>query len=234
MAPAARRVRRRTPVLLELGIATMIVTPGEAVPEQASSGPVCARSASWRCRKRRPAVVSSGGDGARDALFPVLGTLSRAKTFAALVEAVARSAAASPRRPGAGRAAGAPRFPLSGGKPGLRIVGEVADEKLPQLYSGALAFVYPSLYEGFGLAGTGGHAVRRLRDCLARRGGSGRRPRSTPTPQEWREPCAKRRGAGVEASLRARSLAAPESFPGRGRPRPDSPGLREARRRFGR
>jgi glycosyltransferase involved in cell wall biosynthesis len=36
-------------------------------------------------------------------------------------------------------------------EPGLRIMGEVADETLPQLYSGALAFVYPSLYEGFGL-----------------------------------------------------------------------------------
>jgi glycosyltransferase involved in cell wall biosynthesis len=31
------------------------------------------------------------------------------------------------------------------------MMGEVADEKLPQLYSGALAFVYPSRYEGFGL-----------------------------------------------------------------------------------
>ena len=30
-------------------------------------------------------------------------------------------------------------------------MGEVADAELPGLYSGALAFVYPSLYEGFGL-----------------------------------------------------------------------------------
>ena len=34
---------------------------------------------------------------------------------------------------------------------GLRLAGEVADSELPALYSGALAFVYPSLYEGFGL-----------------------------------------------------------------------------------
>jgi hypothetical protein len=33
--PAAKRVRRRTPILLDLGIATMIVTPGEAVRKQA-------------------------------------------------------------------------------------------------------------------------------------------------------------------------------------------------------
>jgi glycosyltransferase involved in cell wall biosynthesis len=36
-------------------------------------------------------------------------------------------------------------------EPGLRVVGEVPDEKLAELYSAALAFVYPSLYEGFGL-----------------------------------------------------------------------------------
>src|SRR4029077_4018189 len=36
-------------------------------------------------------------------------------------------------------------------EPGLRLAGEVADGELPALYSGALAFVYPSLYEGFGL-----------------------------------------------------------------------------------
>jgi len=36
-------------------------------------------------------------------------------------------------------------------EPGLRIVGEVSDEKLAQLLAGTLAFVYPSFYEGFGL-----------------------------------------------------------------------------------
>jgi glycosyltransferase involved in cell wall biosynthesis len=33
----------------------------------------------------------------------------------------------------------------------ILLPGFVADEELPQLYSNALAFVYPSLYEGFGL-----------------------------------------------------------------------------------
>jgi glycosyltransferase involved in cell wall biosynthesis len=36
-------------------------------------------------------------------------------------------------------------------EPGLRILGEIPERDLPQLYSQALAFVYPSLYEGFGL-----------------------------------------------------------------------------------
>ena len=46
------------------------------------------------------------------------------------------------------RRADAPPIPE---EPGLRLAGEVADRDLPALYSGALAFVYPSLYEGFGL-----------------------------------------------------------------------------------
>ncbi|HEX6794472.1 MAG TPA: glycosyltransferase family 1 protein [Casimicrobiaceae bacterium] len=33
----------------------------------------------------------------------------------------------------------------------IRFLGRVADERLPSLYAGAAAFVFPSLYEGFGL-----------------------------------------------------------------------------------
>ena len=42
-------------------------------------------------------------------------------------------------------------FPALPDEPGLRILGEVSDDDLAALYSQALAFVYPSLYEGFGL-----------------------------------------------------------------------------------
>jgi len=42
-------------------------------------------------------------------------------------------------------------FPALPEEPGLKMLGEVADSELPGLYSGALACVYPSLYEGFGL-----------------------------------------------------------------------------------
>jgi len=34
---------------------------------------------------------------------------------------------------------------------GVRLLGRVEDEVLPVLYSGATGFVYPSIYEGFGL-----------------------------------------------------------------------------------
>jgi glycosyltransferase involved in cell wall biosynthesis len=36
-------------------------------------------------------------------------------------------------------------------QPGLILRGEAPEEELPELYSGASAFVYPSHYEGFGL-----------------------------------------------------------------------------------
>src|SRR5204863_5237773 len=42
-------------------------------------------------------------------------------------------------------------FPPLPDEPGLRVLGEVPDSDLPALYYGALAFVYPSSYEGFGL-----------------------------------------------------------------------------------
>jgi glycosyltransferase involved in cell wall biosynthesis len=37
------------------------------------------------------------------------------------------------------------------GAPAVRWLGHVGDDELPALYSGARCFVYPSLYEGFGL-----------------------------------------------------------------------------------
>ena len=42
-------------------------------------------------------------------------------------------------------------FPSSPPEPGLRTRGRSQRRRTGRLYSGALAFVYPSLYEGFGL-----------------------------------------------------------------------------------
>lgn len=50
----------------------------------------------------------------------------------------------------------------------VMLLGFVPDEDLPALYRGAIFFVYPSLYEGFGLptrsdvAGDTGHRVEHL------------------------------------------------------------------------
>src|SRR5271157_6451075 len=152
--PAARRVRRRTPALLELGIATMIVTPGEAVRKQAIER--------FRLRPDRVVAVPEAAApwfrpvaagcplGPATPYFLFVGTLEPRKNLPALVEAWRE---VQRRHPVELVLAGRRRadFPALAEEPGLRIVGEVADEELPQLYSGALAFVYPSLYEGFGL-----------------------------------------------------------------------------------
>jgi glycosyltransferase involved in cell wall biosynthesis len=147
---AAKRVRRRTPVLLELGIATMIVTPGEAVRKQAIER--------FRLRPERVVAVPEAAaawfrpvaTAPATPYFLFVGTLEPRKNLAALVEAwreVRRHHPVELVLAGRRRS----DFAALAKEPGLRIMGEVPDEALPQLYSGALAFVYPSLYEGFGL-----------------------------------------------------------------------------------
>jgi len=147
----ATRVRRRTPILLDLGLATMVITPGESVrkqtmerfrlpPDRVVAVPEAA--APWL--RPMPAPPSS------IPYFLFLGTLEPRKNLDTLLQAWREVRRRHPidlvlagrRRPDA---------PEIAGEPGLRLAGEVADEELAALYSGALAFVYPSLYEGFGL-----------------------------------------------------------------------------------
>lgn len=147
---SADRVRRRTPVLLELGIATMVITPSETVRKQAIGR--------FRLTPERVVAVP---EAAAPWLGPVetkparpyflfVGTLEPRKNLTALVEAwreVRRDREIDLVLAGR-RRADVPELPEP---PGLRIAGEVPDAQLAELYSGALAFVYPSLYEGFGL-----------------------------------------------------------------------------------
>jgi glycosyltransferase involved in cell wall biosynthesis len=150
---AAHRVRRRTPVLLELGLATMIITPGEKVrraaiqrfglaPDRVVAVPEAA--AHWF----RP--VENAGAVPVPPYFLFVGTLEPRKNLETLLEAwreVRRKHAVDLVLAGR-RRADAPEIQP---EPGLRLAGEVPDSELPALYSGALAFVYPSHYEGFGL-----------------------------------------------------------------------------------
>ena len=148
---AAQRVRRRTPLLLDLGLATMVITPGEKVrraaierfrlqPDQVVAVPEAA--AHWF----HPVETSQ----AETPYFLFVGTLEPRKNLEMLLGAwrefrrrhTVDLVVAGRRRADA---------PVIAPEPGLRLVGEVADAELPALYSGALAFVYPSLYEGFGL-----------------------------------------------------------------------------------
>ena len=236
--PAAKRVRRRTPILLELGIATMIVTPGEAVRKQAIER--------FRLRPERIVAVPEAAAvwfrpvaagrplGPATPYFLFVGTLEPRKNLPALVEAwreVRRHHAVDLVLAGRRRA----DFAALAEEPGLRIMGEVPDEKLPQLYSGALAFVYPSLYEGFGLpvleamqcgacviasravaeaagdaavyAGTPGELARAMSEAVAR--------------PEWR------------AEMGARSLQRAREFSWERTARMTHEVYEEARRRFG-
>jgi len=149
---AAGRVRRRTPVLLELGIATMLITPSEVVRKQAIE--------QFRLRPDHIVAIPEAAasffhpqETARDAgprYFLFVGTLEPRKNLPVLLDAwrqVRRRHAIDLVIAGRRRADCAPLAE----EPGLRVMGEVPDAALPALYSGALAFVYPSLYEGFGL-----------------------------------------------------------------------------------
>jgi glycosyltransferase involved in cell wall biosynthesis len=146
---ASARVRRRVPLLLRGKIPTMIITPSEAVrrdamarfrldPERIVAIPLAASTAF------RP-VETSG-----QPYFLFVGTLEPRKNIGRLIEAwreLRKSEEIDLVLAGRVRDG----FAAPAEESGLRILGAVREEELPALYSGAAAFVYPSLYEGFGL-----------------------------------------------------------------------------------
>jgi glycosyltransferase involved in cell wall biosynthesis len=148
----ATRVRRRTPWLVRLRRARVIITVSEAVRKEAIA------HFGLRDETVRAVPLAASSDFAPATGVPVperpfflfVGTLEPRKNVGALVEAW--------RETRAGTAAdlmlvGRRRSDFAGVEPceGLHLRGEVADAELPELYSQALAFVYPSHYEGFGL-----------------------------------------------------------------------------------
>jgi glycosyltransferase involved in cell wall biosynthesis len=148
--PDAGRVRRRTPWLLRLGLASMVITPSEAVRREAMGR--------FGLRPDRVVAVPLAASGmfrrveasVSKPYFLIVGTLEPRKNIGRLIEAwreVRKSCDVDLVL------AGRPRtgFPAPAQEPGLRVLGAVADADLPGLYSGAMACVYPSLYEGFGL-----------------------------------------------------------------------------------
>jgi glycosyltransferase involved in cell wall biosynthesis len=146
----ADRVRQRTPLLIGLGAATMVVTPSEAVRKQAIErfrihpGRIRAvPHAAAACF--RPLAAPPGPP-----YFLYAGTLEPRKNIAGLLAAwreVRRLHSVDLVLAGRRRSDFAQLSP----EPGLQIMGEVSDDRLAQSLAGALAFVYPSLYEGFGL-----------------------------------------------------------------------------------
>jgi glycosyltransferase involved in cell wall biosynthesis len=146
----AGRVRQRTPLLIGLGLATMIVTPSEAVRKQAIERfrihPNRIRAvphAASACFRPMAAVPGTP-------YFLYAGTLEPRKNIPGLLAAwreVRRLHSVDLVLAGRRRSDFAQLSP----EPGLQIIGEVSDERLAQLLAGTLAFVYPSFYEGFGL-----------------------------------------------------------------------------------
>jgi glycosyltransferase involved in cell wall biosynthesis len=148
----ADRVRQRTPLLIRMRRATMMITPTEAVRRQAMSRfniepdrivAVPEAASGWL----QPAPVTDPG---REPYFLYVGTLEPRKNIPMLVAAWRQVRL---RHSVSLVLAGRRRqdFPALADEPGLRFLGEFEDSDLTALYSGAIAAVYPSLYEGFGL-----------------------------------------------------------------------------------
>jgi glycosyltransferase involved in cell wall biosynthesis len=148
---SASRVRQRTPWLVKFGRARIVLTVSEAVrreviryfklpAEKVRAVPLAAS------RLFAPASVAPHPRP----FFLFVGTLEPRKNLSTLIEAWRSTheetgvdlVIAGRRRAG---------FPPVPSVEGLSYIGEVPDEELPRLYSQALAFVYPSHYEGFGL-----------------------------------------------------------------------------------
>jgi glycosyltransferase involved in cell wall biosynthesis len=148
----ADRVRRRTPWIIRLRRARLILTVSEAVrreiiahfgvPEERVRAIPLAASELFRPPARftppeRP-------------YYLFVGTLEPRKNLPALIEAWRETRAET----GADLLiAGRTRVDFTPISPtdGLRFLGEIPDAELPALFAAALAFVYPTHYEGFGL-----------------------------------------------------------------------------------
>ncbi len=148
----ADRVRRRTPWLLRLHRADMILTVSDAVrreivahfgvPDRQVRAIPLAASAVFRPMEQTALPERP--------YFLFVGTLEPRKNLPALVEAwreTRHETGADLLIAGRSRADFEP-IPAT---EGMKYLGEVPDADLPSLFSGALAFVYPTHYEGFGL-----------------------------------------------------------------------------------
>src|SRR5258706_2672013 len=147
----ADRVRNRTPMLLRLGLATIVITPSQAVRRQTMERfhlsddrvvavPHAAASIF------RPAPAPHAGSP----YFLYVGTLEPRKNVQMLIDVwreVRKQYPVDLILAGRRRA----DLPEIASEPGLQLLGLTPEEELPKLYSGAIACVYPSHYEGFGL-----------------------------------------------------------------------------------
>lgn len=154
--PSANRIRRRTPRMLERDLATMVITPTEAIrravigrfglaDDRVVAVPLAAGPEF--CPAKNPQQPASIG---RNPYFLFVGTLEARKNVLRVIDAwreVRKTHTIDLVLVGRAR----PDFVLPAAQAGLHLLGSAPDADLPALYSGAAAVVYPSLYEGFGL-----------------------------------------------------------------------------------
>jgi glycosyltransferase involved in cell wall biosynthesis len=145
------RIRSRTPMLLRLGLATMVITPSEAIRRAAIEH--------FRLQPDRVvAVPLAAGESFRPRTVPkpsppyllYVGTLEPRKNIHLILDLwreLRREHGVDLILAGRRRA----DFPEVPAEPGLRVRGLTPEEDLADLYSGAVACLYPSYYEGFGL-----------------------------------------------------------------------------------
>lgn len=146
------RVRQRTPWLLKFKRACAILTVSEAVRKEVINyfgvDSATVHAAPLAASDNFRPVPAAGA--VPHPFFLFVGTLEPRKNIPALIEAWrATRGETGADLVIAGRLR--PDFPPLASEDGLIILGEVAEDELPHLYSEALAFVYPTHYEGFGL-----------------------------------------------------------------------------------
>lgn len=153
------RIRQRTPFLLRFGLATMVITPTEAVRKEAmdefglSADRVVAiphAAPSWM----RPVQIERGTGSnpysGANPYFICVATIEKRKNIQMLVDVWRQlRKETSVDLVLVGRVIDKTQIPPV--ERGLRFLGSVNDRDLPTLYSGAVASLYPSHYEGFGL-----------------------------------------------------------------------------------
>lgn len=145
------RIRNRTPMLLRLGLATMVITPSEAIRRAAmerfhlqGDRVVAVPHAAAACFHPMPPRE----EGKPYVLY--VGTLEPRKNIGLILDLWHELRREHPMDlvlAGRRRA----DFPEIPAEDGLRLAGLTPEEELPALYSGAMACLYPSYYEGFGL-----------------------------------------------------------------------------------
>lgn len=142
----ATRVRRRAPFLIRR-VATMIITHTEAVRREAIAEFALDPSRVVAVHLA-PREAGTSGGGASYVLYA--GTIEPRKNVPLIVDAwrpVHQETGVELWIAGRRRDDG----PWIEPEPGLRLIGEVDDARLAQLYAGCEAFLYPTFYEGFGL-----------------------------------------------------------------------------------